>query len=124
VKHQTPAPAESCVAALLAFFALAPDAAVGAHAGAAVLALAPSAVMLADAGAHAVLVGASDAVIRCPCPCSTRGYARRCRRPRIPARVPLALRRALLASPLLFAHPVPLGDDNWILFVKRQMAKP
>ena len=70
--------------------------------------LALSAVMLADAGASAVLAGASDAVIRCPCPCSTRGYARRCRRPRSPALVPLAVGRALLTSPRLCAHPVPL----------------
>jgi hypothetical protein len=55
----------SCVPeALLALFALAPDAAVGAHAGAAaVAAVAPLVVMLADAGAPAVLGFAPAAVM-------------------------------------------------------------
>ena len=54
-----PAPAESRTpAALLAVFALAPAAAVGAHAfDAAVAAVAPLAVMLANAGTPAILAG-------------------------------------------------------------------
>jgi hypothetical protein len=63
--RRTPAPAASRVpAAVLPVFALAPDAAVGAHAfAAAVAAVAPLAVMLADAGASAVLAGVPHAVV-------------------------------------------------------------